>query len=48
MPLYKYRCLKCDEKFEKLVPYAQSDDIECPNCGSKQKRNLSQHLLQFV
>lgn len=35
MPLFKYRCLECQEKFEELVPYSQSHEMECPNCNSQ-------------
>jgi len=35
MPIFKYRCLECQEKFEELVPYSQSHDMECPNCTSQ-------------
>jgi putative FmdB family regulatory protein len=35
MPLYEFRCLKCQELFELLV-MAQSDTVEtkCPHCGA--------------
>lgn len=40
MPLFEYRCGDCDEKFEELVPFAKSDEMQCPNCGSKNTRKL--------
>ena len=32
MPIYEYRCLACDEKFEQLV-FGQTA-VECPACAS--------------
>ncbi len=32
MPLYAYRCEKCDHQFETLV--RSNDTPECPACGS--------------
>jgi putative FmdB family regulatory protein len=40
MPLYKYRCEDCQEQFEELVPFAQSNDMECPQCGSHHTEKL--------
>ncbi|GAB4337509.1 MAG: hypothetical protein Kow0037_20370 [Calditrichia bacterium] len=40
MPLYEYRCRDCEEKFDKLVPYAQSHQQECPKCGSQNTEKL--------
>jgi putative FmdB family regulatory protein len=43
VPIYEYRCQKCDTKFEKLVR-TMSDDQKpaCPSCGSKQtQKSLS-------
>ncbi len=35
MPLYEFRCLKCQELFELLV-MGQNDTVEmkCPHCGA--------------
>ena len=35
MPLFKYRCLECQEEFEELVPFSQSQNMECPSCHSQ-------------
>jgi putative FmdB family regulatory protein len=32
MPIYEYRCVTCQERFEALV-YA-STKVACPECGS--------------
>ncbi|MGC8890059.1 MAG: FmdB family zinc ribbon protein [bacterium] len=34
MPLYDYRCLDCNDKFEVLVKNSL-EEVICPNCGSK-------------
>jgi len=40
MPLYSYQCLECGEEFEKLVSYSQSQQMDCPKCGSDQTKKL--------
>lgn len=41
MPIYEYRCADCDEKFEKLVRFAEADsEVTCPKCGSVQTKRL--------
>lgn len=34
MPIFEYRCNRCDNEFEKLVFLSDSADIECPSCNS--------------
>ena len=33
MPIYEFRCRKCDAQFEELV-YGSHEDIVCPECGA--------------
>jgi putative FmdB family regulatory protein len=40
MPLYEYQCSDCNQKFDKLVSYTQSNNMECPNCQSKNTLKL--------
>ncbi len=41
MPLYEYRCEKCEHTFEDLVPLEDRDNgSACPKCSSKQVRRL--------
>ncbi len=40
MPLFKYRCRDCGEEFEELVSFDKSNDMECPQCGSRQTEKL--------
>lgn len=36
MPLYEYKCKKCDSKFEMLRGMTDNDeDIKCPECGGE-------------
>lgn len=36
MPIFEYKCKKCNKIFEKLILSSSSDDvITCPECGSK-------------
>ena len=31
MPIYEYRCDRCEEEFEELV-FGSSPDVNCPKC----------------
>jgi len=36
MPIYEFRCKKCESSFEEFVhSYEGNDEFICPNCGSK-------------
>jgi putative FmdB family regulatory protein len=36
MPIYEYKCKKCENKFEMLRGMFDSDeDIKCPECGEE-------------
>ncbi|GAG69346.1 unnamed protein product [marine sediment metagenome] len=36
MPIFEYKCKKCNKVFEKLILSSSSDDvITCPECGDK-------------
>ena len=43
MPIYEYKCEKCDHIFEELLSI-DSKNPECPNCKSKTKRLFSNFL----
>lgn len=32
MPIYEYKCQKCDREFEKLI--FGNQNVNCPECGS--------------
>jgi putative FmdB family regulatory protein len=39
MPIYVYRCERCKERFERLVPMsANSATALCPHCGAEDAR----------
>lgn len=39
MPVFEYRCKKCDEKFEQLV-FSAEEIVECPKCGNEDNQKL--------
>jgi len=46
MPIYEYRCLKCDEEFETLV-FGSNDKVDCPHCkGDKLERLMSAYAFK--
>jgi len=41
MPIYEYRCLKCDKEFELTVNYKDFYKVKyCPNCNSTDVERL--------
>ncbi len=41
MPMYEYRCERCEERFEQLVPLrAEHPPVTCPRCGTQEIRKL--------
>lgn len=36
MPLFEFVCKKCGAKFEKMVFSINKEEIECPDCKSKE------------
>jgi putative FmdB family regulatory protein len=41
MPIYEYRCERCAERFEQLVPLrAEHPPVTCPRCGTQEIRKL--------
>jgi len=36
MPIYEFKCLKCNQKFERLIFSSISPEVACPVCGSKE------------
>jgi putative FmdB family regulatory protein len=39
MPIYEYKCVKCDEEFEALVIGSDSS-VACPQCKGKKLERL--------
>ena len=41
MPIYEFRCLKCEADFEAIV-FGKNDKVTCPTCnGDKLERLMS-------
>ena len=40
MPIFEFRCKKCDEQFEYLMLSAKDHDPACPKCGNKKVQKL--------
>lgn len=36
MPIYEFKCKKCEEFFELLVFKSDDDEIKCPKCGEQE------------
>jgi putative FmdB family regulatory protein len=36
MPIYEFKCSKCDLVFEKLFLTLSARDVNCPACGSEE------------
>ncbi|MEA1967507.1 MAG: zinc ribbon domain-containing protein [Thermodesulfobacteriota bacterium] len=35
MPIYEYKCNKCNNSFEKLIFAGEEENLKCPECGNK-------------
>lgn len=46
MPVYEYRCWKCDEQFENIKPIKDREYDKCPVCGSKVRVAVSVPCMQ--
>ena len=40
MPIYEYRCQRCNTTFEKLVFKGEETRVKCPDCGNKEVKKL--------
>lgn len=41
MPIYEYRCKKCENKFDALQRVgADGKDLNCPRCGEREPERL--------
>ena len=46
MPLYEFKCKKCNKEFEKIVAW-NSEGVECPECRSKEtEKQLSSFAVR--
>ncbi len=47
MPLYEYKCTKCETRFELIQKFSAPPETECVECGAKLERLLSAPAIQF-
>jgi len=47
LPLYEYRCLKCDRHTEKIENLNGPHLKKCPHCGGKMESVISAPAIQF-
>jgi len=47
LPLYEYRCLKCDRHTEKIENVNGPHLKKCPHCGGKVESVLTAPAIQF-
>ena len=47
MPLYEYRCKKCQHTFEKIQKFSDPAVKKCPKCGGPVEQLLSAPAVQF-
>jgi putative FmdB family regulatory protein len=40
MPIYEYRCLNCNNRFEIMHLASKKEDAVCSKCGSKKTEKL--------
>ncbi|MEQ8175302.1 MAG: zinc ribbon domain-containing protein [Syntrophomonadaceae bacterium] len=44
MPIFDFACQDCGSKFDLMISNADKDKVTCPNCSSK---NIKQLLSEF-
>lgn len=45
MPVYSYRCRKCDEQFEaSRRRFGGDKEVTCPGCGEKKPQRLQMRV----
>jgi putative FmdB family regulatory protein len=47
MPLYEYRCEKCQRTFEVIQSFSDAELTECSECGGHLERLLSAPAIRF-
>lgn len=40
MPLYKYKCTSCNNRFKEIKNGDNKEVAECPNCGEEATRQI--------
>lgn len=47
MPIYLFRCTKCEAEHEELLPLGATADRKCPDCGGKAKHRFSRVAVKY-
>ncbi len=47
LPLYEYKCLKCDRHTDKIEPVAGPHLRKCPHCGGKVESVITAPAIKF-
>ena len=47
MPIYEYRCVKCEHVFDAIQKMSDDPLTECPECGDRVEKVVSGPALQF-
>jgi putative FmdB family regulatory protein len=47
VPLYAYRCTRCDHSFEKIQSFSSEPELVCPKCGGELERPLTAPAFNF-
>jgi len=47
MPIYEYRCDKCQKRFERIQKVADPLCKKCPHCGGPIRKMISSPSFQF-
>lgn len=47
MPIYEFRCTKCNEKIEVLQKLSDKSPTRCKKCGGRLEKMISAPAVQF-
>ena len=47
MPIYEYRCKKCDKRTEVLLRSSDKPPTRCGDCGGRLEKLISSPAIQF-
>jgi putative FmdB family regulatory protein len=47
VPIYEYKCMKCQAEFEAMQKFSDSPVKKCPSCGGGVKRLISRSSFQL-
>jgi putative FmdB family regulatory protein len=47
MPIYVFRCTKCEAEHEELLGLGDTADRKCPECGGNAKHRLARVAVKY-